>query len=950
MHINNNMKKLYKDLKIKLENIEKEKAKGAAIRARIQWRLEGEKCSKFFCGLEKQKLAKQLVTEINGRDGLIKTEPKEILTEFENYYKNLYKHKENDKLSQISLFSNAMVKKISKDENKMLEKEILECEIKQSLWQMKNNKSPGSDGLTIEFYKCFFDIIKKDLTKSINNVLITGEMSNSQKEALITCIFKKGNKNDICNWRPISLTNVDYKILTKCLANRLKNILPNIIHSNQTACIKNRTMNYNLSYTRDIISIAKTNNLDACMLSIDQVKAFDRVDRDFLFDSLQHFGFAKGFIFFIKTIYNKITARIKINGLLSEKIDILRGVRQGCPLSMILYIIQAEIFSTFVRQNKKIKGIHVEGSETKIQQYADDTNFFLTGDDSIKEVGKALKLNKKATGAKINLAKCKGIWLGKNILKEKSKYLNFNWEESSFKSLGITFSNNGKFSYKTHWKEGFDKMESSLRKWEKYKLSLKGKKTIINTLIIPQVLHLAFIVPIPSIGILNKMEARINNFFWGGKICRLNKIKTQQKIKSGGAGLQNLTNKLKAIQLQWISKLYDEKNDGPWKDAMVHILNCHRNANQNKYIFETNPTQINQLPPFYAQLLVNWHKIKQRYCLPLINDEEILNQLLFFNKKITIFPKSFLTPENVHIKNDIVLIADVTKTFQPGFLHHKSIDLTENELENITKALPREWRQNILTECQNYDYKKAPFYIAKRKTKYEYKNLTVLTLYKLLNKPVKKPEYKFNNWETYFESMKNVNETDWKGFFQNLSKRNTNNKASEILFKIAHFILPTNEKMFDFKVTKNKICPQCKKKNENIAHMMYECEKVQPLSYYVLDILDQLYPLEYPHINSFKFILFGYGKMAGQREFGTILLEALIVEIYFNRMICLFENKVFTKKYILKKFDVKVKKLFKNELFIIIKQNNQDKHKDEIRNIFSKGKLNLVADIRNYFE
>ena len=73
----------------------------------------------------------------------------------------------------------------------------------------------------------------------------------------------------------------------------------------------------------------------------------------------------------------------------------------------------------------------------------------------------------------------------------------------------------------------------------------------------------------------------------------------------------------------------------------------------------------------------------------------------------------------MHIKNDIVLIADVTKTFQPGFLHHKSIDLTENELENITKALPREWRQKILTECQNYDYKKGPFYIAKNLYIYE---------------------------------------------------------------------------------------------------------------------------------------------------------------------------------------------------------------------------------------
>ncbi|XP_065640498.1 uncharacterized protein LOC136073071 [Hydra vulgaris] len=101
---------------------------------------------------------------------------------------------------------------MTEDKNKILEKEISECEIKQALGQMKNNKSTGSDGLTIEFYKNFFEIIKKDLTDTLNNVLSTGEMINSQKVAIITCIFEKGNKNDIGNWRPISLTNVDIDI------------------------------------------------------------------------------------------------------------------------------------------------------------------------------------------------------------------------------------------------------------------------------------------------------------------------------------------------------------------------------------------------------------------------------------------------------------------------------------------------------------------------------------------------------------------------------------------------------------------------------------------------------------------------------------------------------------------------------------------------------------------
>ena len=128
-------------------------------------------------------------------------------------------------------------------------------------------------------------------------------MTQTQKEAVIVCLYKKVNKKDINNWRPISLLNTDYKILTKIIANRLKHILPQIIDECQTACIPKRTVYSNLSYTRDIIKIANEKKMDASITSIDQGKAFDRVDRIFLYDSLQFFGFRVCFINFIKTIY-----------------------------------------------------------------------------------------------------------------------------------------------------------------------------------------------------------------------------------------------------------------------------------------------------------------------------------------------------------------------------------------------------------------------------------------------------------------------------------------------------------------------------------------------------------------------------------------------------------------------------------------------------------------------
>ena len=141
----------------------------------------------------------------------------------------------------------------------------------------------------------------------------------------------------------------------------------------------------------------------------------------------------------------------------------------------------------------------------------------------------------------------------------------------------------------------------------------------------------------------------------------------------------------------------------------------------------------------------------------------------------------------------------------------------------------------------------------------------------------------------------------------------------------------------------------CLKPGETTAHMMYECERVQPILLYTLDILDQLYPENYPHENSLKFLLFGYSALTADREFGHILLETLKTEIYYNRMNSYHSNKSIDLRTILKKYENKIKHLLYEELEIIKSLKNLDKHKNEILNIFNKkGYLNLVANTQQY--
>ena len=146
-------------------------------------------------------------------------------------------------------------------------------------------------------------------------------MPESMRQAVITCIYKKGKMENITNWQPISLLNYDYKIL-KILANRLRNSLTDIISTEQTAAIKCRTIVENLQLNRDIISFANINKLEASIITLDQKKAFDRVDRNFLFKALRKFGYRPNIISIIETLYNNIEVQIKLNGNMSQSIPL----------------------------------------------------------------------------------------------------------------------------------------------------------------------------------------------------------------------------------------------------------------------------------------------------------------------------------------------------------------------------------------------------------------------------------------------------------------------------------------------------------------------------------------------------------------------------------------------------------------------------------------------------
>ena len=153
---------------------------------------------------------------------------------------------------------------------------------------MENNKSPRNDGLTKEFYLTFWEEIKNQFKLSIEKAYRVEELRYSQRQAIIKLIEKKDkDKRFIKNWRPISLLNVDFKIISKALATRIKKVIHTLISSNQIAYINNRFISEGGRLISDVLDICDTLLIEGFLLTVDIEKAFDSLDHSFLINVLK---------------------------------------------------------------------------------------------------------------------------------------------------------------------------------------------------------------------------------------------------------------------------------------------------------------------------------------------------------------------------------------------------------------------------------------------------------------------------------------------------------------------------------------------------------------------------------------------------------------------------------------------------------------------------------------
>jgi hypothetical protein len=201
-------------------------------------------------------------------------------------------------------------------------------EYTEAIIKMMLNKSPGIDGLTLEFYSTFWESIKYLIVFILNKCHKDNQLSFSQRTSVLTLLSKKDDPLKLDKCRPISLLNVDLKLLSYTLAQRLKKILPKLINEDQTGYIKNRFIGFNLRQIQDIIDYSNIYKIEGAIIFLDFSKAFDSLEWDFMFSTLKHYGFNDSFVTWVETLYNNIQTCVINNGWLSEIFKNTRGNSQ----------------------------------------------------------------------------------------------------------------------------------------------------------------------------------------------------------------------------------------------------------------------------------------------------------------------------------------------------------------------------------------------------------------------------------------------------------------------------------------------------------------------------------------------------------------------------------------------------------------------------------------------
>jgi hypothetical protein len=379
-------------------------------RSRVEWLCEGDRNTTFFHARASARRRTNKIDMSMRADGSKCEAHGEIKSMIHLFYEELFS---SESCTSTEDILNAIPSKVTNEMNEDLCKPYTDEEIGKALFQMGPTKAPGPDGFPALFYQTHWDFFKDEICHAVRCFIVGGDVPEGFCDSIIVLIPKVTKARHLKNFRPIRLCNVIYKIASKVLANRLKLILPLIISENQSAFVPGRLITDNALIAFESLHTIRhqDNKRPYFALKTDMMKAYDRVEWDYLHGCLSKLGFSPSWIQSVMRCVTCVRYAVRVNGELTKPVVPSRGIRQGNPISPYLFLLCTEDLSSLLQQSEDRGELHAIkngrlGPAISHLLFADDSIFFARSDKrSVESLKAILKTYCDGSGQKINLEK-----------------------------------------------------------------------------------------------------------------------------------------------------------------------------------------------------------------------------------------------------------------------------------------------------------------------------------------------------------------------------------------------------------------------------------------------------------------------------------------------------------------------------------------------------------------
>ncbi|KAL4346365.1 hypothetical protein GQ457_17G012800 [Hibiscus cannabinus] len=528
-------------------------------KSRLKWFKEGDKNTKFFHAIASMRNKANHISCIRVGDAVF-SDHRSISKAFVQHFSEGYN--QNPIIPVVNFVGT--FKSLSETSAMNLERPFTCEEVWEAISTADGSRAPSPDGFNLDFFKKFWPAVKHNVMDFFENFHEGTLVDVSINHSFISLIPKVSTPEKVDDFRPISLVGSLYKILTRVLSRRLAGCLGEVISEHQFSFTAGKQLADCALIENEVIDFLSRNNREAILF-----KAYDTVDWNFLDLVLQRMGFGTKWRWWVNMCISSASISVLINGVPSSRFNIKRGLRQGCPLSPLLFNLIGEALSVLICSavNKGIlKGVSIGdiGFPVSHIKFADDLMLFLEANEvNVRNTKRVLRVFEVVSGLHLNMKKTKLIGINTD-----SCFLS-GWADSikcgtdvlptSYLGLPLGHSHNSTML----WQTIFDKVNSRLDGWKGKLLSFGGRLTLVRSVFsnLPVFFMSLFQMPV---SVSNKLNRLIANFLWGPSANRpIHWIKWKDICKPKayeGLGLFDFKLRNRSLLNKWVWRYGNEPN------------------------------------------------------------------------------------------------------------------------------------------------------------------------------------------------------------------------------------------------------------------------------------------------------------------------------------------------------------------------------------------------------